>query len=250
MKNQSKVAIVIELIVAIATVAALIPGFGAWLFPNIFPPKMQPSFHDTFDNATFNGSYNSTLWKWSGTGYVKASQENGAMVFSTTSQHADGNNALTPINPDRWSFEDFRFIEAKLKIDSRYRGEGSFVKIQLVSLYDGKNIWWAECQLNNLQIRYNIFFCNIYYGPTLVTPKYEYQTADIVVDYDIFHLARMEMNPDTGLFKFFLDGELVGSHMPDSVNQLRKGEFFPQIGSWTGPEEVFIGYFDDVSIGN
>lgn len=175
---------------------ALIPQFGIWLLPQGVRNE-DTDFQDSFNDIQFDGAYNTTLWRYQGTSHVEIQQRNGVMAVQTTQIKEDGNNALFPLNPERWRFEDFKFLEAKLKLDRADRGEGSHVKIQIVTVLGDGLIWWAECQISNAVRAYGEYFCNTYEGSSGVVPPYEYQTAEVRVDYDAFYTARMEKDPNT-----------------------------------------------------
>jgi hypothetical protein len=67
-------------------------------------------------------------------------------------------------------------MEARLRLDSSRRGQGSFLKIQAVTEVDD-HVWWTECQFNNGESDYPFYFCNIHKGEGQDSePVFEYQT--------------------------------------------------------------------------
>jgi len=220
----------------------IIPG---WPIPE--PPIPIP-LYDDFNNSAFDGKYNPDLWAYDETKHAEVKQENGVLVLKTTSILEDGENGLSA-NSKSWILQDLGSMEAKLKLDSSRRGQGSFVKIQVARL-EGKQAYWIECQLDNNEIDHTSYFCNYEAGewPTdnLI---YEYQTEVIDGKYDTWYISRFEIDPKTLTIQFFLDDKLIGSYTPKDADIIRKKRFYPLIGSWTGAGDNFIGYIDDVRLG-
>jgi hypothetical protein len=51
-------------------------------------------------------------------------------------------------------------------------------------------------------------------------------------------------------FTYYLDGQSVGSHVPDDAEALRKAKFTIQVGVWcTNAAASITGYVDDVRVG-
>ena len=217
----------------------------------IWPPQnphAEAPLYDDFNNSVFDGKYNSDLWTYNGTKHVEMIQENDVLVLKTTSIREDGNNALTA-DSKSWTFQELGSMEAKFKIDSSQRGQGSFVKIQ-ASARENEVVYWIECQLDNREFEHTFYYCNYEAGewPTdnLI---YEYQTEVIEAEYDTWYVSRFEINPETLEIRFFFDGDLIGSYVPNDAELLRKVRFYPDIGSWTGADEDITAYIDDVRLG-
>ena len=247
-RMENRTATTIAILTLIVAILALIPPFASLLGYEWWFQQELVDFEDDFNLVQYDGSFNNTLWQNDTTRRVSVGQQNGVMMFSTGQGQDYGNNALRPIDPERWSFRNFEYLEADMKLDSRYRGEGSHVKIQVVTVIDDEIAWWAECQISNANANYGEFFCNTYSGDDWVVPPYEYETQITRVDYDTFYRARIEKDANTGEFRFFLDGHLVGSHTPNDIVRLRTTHLYPQIGMFTGSDENVIGYFDNVRI--
>ncbi len=205
------------------------------------------SSYDDFDDMQYDNSYNLNLWEYEGTRHIDVEQVNGVLVFSTNSFPESANGRMSPIYNSTWSLENLPIIEAKLQLDSSKRGQGSFIKIITYTELSGRD-WWSECMLNNGEYEYTFFFCDIYSGERTEDdmPVYEYQTSVFNGNYDEWYTARIEIDAETIEFSFYLNGKLIGSHVPKDAEELQQASFSPSIGSWANSDEQFLGYFDDV----
>lgn len=237
------------LAISIFTIGTVFAGVIAFV-PSVtieWPPIFQAKYDD-FNNSAFDGKYNTNLWEYDGTKHVELKQENGVLILKTTSNDEDGGNILVA-DSESWTFEELNSMEAKLKIDSSQRGKGSFVKIQASTTTAEKITYWIECQLDNRETSHTSYYCN-YTASEWPSDNwsYEYQTEVIETQYDTWYVSRFEINPKTLEIQFFLDGKLIGSYIPKNTDIIRKKRFYPLIGSWTGADEDFLGYIDDVYI--
>ncbi len=201
-KNKPKVAITILII---GTVVAGLVAFAPYLLP-------LPQWYDDFSNPAFDEKYNPTLWRYEGTNRVVVKQENGTLVLTSISVAESGSVNLVPIDPNSWTFEQFQLMEAKLRLDSRRRGQGSFINIQAVTVVDGHS-WWVECQLFNAEVDHTLYSCNIHNGERDSNGNlaYEYQTPTIVGEYGTWYVSRFELDYATGEFRFFLNDNLAAN---------------------------------------
>lgn len=105
--------------------------------------------------------------------------------------------------------------------------------------------------LNNGEYEYTFFFCNIHSGERTDddVPVYEYQTSVFNGNYDEWYTARIKIDIESVELSFYLNGKLIGSHIPIDAKELRQASFSPSIGSWVNSDEQFLGYFDDVRFG-
>jgi hypothetical protein len=76
-----------------------------------------------------------------------------------------------------------------------------------------------------------------------------YSAEQKPVDYGMCHTFRIEIDPDTMTFTYYLDGQVIGSHVPDDAEKLKKAKFVPHMGIWNDSQEAVIGYVDDVRVG-
>jgi hypothetical protein len=59
----------------------------------------------------------------------------------------------------------------------------------------------------------------------------------------------MEVDPATMTFSCFVDGQLIGSHVPVDADKLKKVNLTPNLGIWTETADAITGYVDEVRVG-
>jgi hypothetical protein len=70
------------------------------------------------------------------------------------------------------------------------------------------------------------------------------------VGYGTWHTFRIEVDPITMTFTYYMDGRMIGSHIPVDAEKLKKARFELIIGVWSPSPDAVTGYIDDVRIGN
>jgi hypothetical protein len=80
--------------------------------------------------------------------------------------------------------------------------------------------------------------------------NFEYQTASVVVNYDTWYKARIEADPKTANFRFYLGDLSVGGHIAaDAPALIAASNLRPQVGVWNdAPNTAATRYVDDVRI--
>ena len=69
------------------------------------------------------------------------------------------------------------------------------------------------------------------------------------VNYGTWHTFRIEVEPSTMTFTYYMDGQMIGSHVPVDAEELKKAKFTLTIGVWGPSSEALTGYIDDVRVG-
>ena len=202
-------------------------------------PPVEPTVYDDFNDPAYDGSYNTALWMPL-SGDPKAHQESGVCLFPSTQGPDNCDRQLCPRHPREWYLEDFRYIEARLKLGADANGLESTVKIWLGSQISDRT-WLAQCYLAGGDIR-RYFHCDVY------NPQFEFVTRDIGIAEDTWYMARIEIDLDATL-RFYLDDELIASHRPDDADHLQGATFRPCFGVWHDSDSRATGYIDDVRIG-
>lgn len=240
----------------IGTFAAIITIFifvtGYTNLPEILRGWLNPSgLYDDFDNSSFDGKYNPNLWTEEGSELGDFTQLDGMMLLQGKSVDKDGNFALHVAAPATYSTDSFRFMEARMKLDSLEAGKGSFLKIQAVTFVKDA-LWWIECKLSNSQVTYPELACNIEDGQFQSdgSPIYSYETTSIPLAYDKWYKIRFSFEPDTGKVRFYLDNRPIGETAFRNLQMLKdqKAAFGLQVGAWVGIGDRFSGFVDDVKI--
>lgn len=208
--------------------------------------RLNSKYYDRFEINNYEGGYNTSLWERDGNEGVLVEQRDGALVLQPVNVTEDGNVALFPIQQSPIPFEEFRAMEAKLKMSGNIQGTG-FIKTQAFTIRDGKN-WWIECKFEMLVAGQANYSCNVETGKydDGGSPIYTYETDKVPVEFDRWYLSRFEVDPELGRIRFYLDYRLIGEYT--QKGGLYFSSLYPQIGSWVDRTNNFVGYFDDIRI--
>jgi hypothetical protein len=108
---------------------------------------------------------------------------------------------------------------------------------------------WAECSLygGSEQAQAQLF-CGVA-SDRNGTFMEEYNVAGPATAYDTWHTVRIEMNPESGEFTFFVDGQPMGIHAPAQAEALKTAQFDAELQVYLEDGSLVTGYFDDVRIG-
>jgi hypothetical protein len=204
----------------------------------------DPTVYDNFNNPAYEGSYNKDLWGlvW---GPAQFAQQDGVMMFTQWGTHG----VATDVAARRYrglSLDRPTFFEARLMLSpDSYNGAVH------IDLFTGlKGGWYSECQLIQNGEQWILCFDGL---PE--DPPHSYNSDAITIQSGSWHTVRMEVDPATMTFSYFVDGRLVGSHVADAyyADGLKEAIFRLEIGSYqsraAGSSDVVIGYIDDVRFG-
>jgi|GEM_PF-4620881 len=121
----------------VASLVAIIGGlFGIITFLTGMPslPELlsllNQKYYDRFDLPVYGGDFDTNLWRRSGVTGISFEQRDGSLVLQPVDVKEGGNIALFPRKLQAIPFQEFRAMEAKLKLGSNASGPG-FVKIQV-----------------------------------------------------------------------------------------------------------------------
>ncbi len=203
------------------------------------------NYYDRFEQSSYDGKFDPSLWKRSGNSGVLVEQRDGALVIQPVNVTEEGGIELVPIKSHPIPFDEFYAMEAKLKRGSNAQGTG-FIKTLAFSYVNGSP-WWIECQLTSPRPGSVEYFCNVEEGEfNGATPVYAYETKRIPVEFDKWYRSRFEITDNT--VKFYLDYRLIDEYTFSYSDALHYTSLEFHIGSWVGKTDQFIGYFDDIRI--
>ncbi len=204
----------------------------------------DPTVYDNFNNPAYEGSHNKDLWP-SRLPTGQFAQQDGVMVITQRGYP----NVATDVTACRYngiSLDRPTFFEARLMLSpDSYNGN---VHIDLFTKLKGG--WYSECQISQNGEQWILCFDG---NPE--DPPHRYNSDAITIQSGSWHTVRMEVDPATMTFSYFVDGRLVGSHVADAyyADGLKEAIFRLEIGvfqDWdAGSSDVVIGYVDDVRIG-
>jgi hypothetical protein len=189
----------------------------------------DPAFNGIFDSATWLMTENSSPW-------YSIGQSDGAMVFKT--QFLLGSQLAKLNSLQHWYLGEFRYAEARLKLDRAITGENANVALTLSDL----GIWWAGCGLQEGKPD-PFIWCGQGENQT------DYMSGSHYVEYGKWYTVRVEFDPQTAKFNTYIDNSPFYSWQPANIDEIKKKELQVAIGLWTDSNTSITGYVDDVRIG-
>jgi hypothetical protein len=194
--------------------------------------------YDDFNNHNFDGSYNQGRWTILDDSSGRIFQQEGILVVSTNGKAAGG-PSLRALKYSNFTMETRTFVEAKLMVNRPQNGHAYlFLGSDLPS-----GIEYSDCTLGYGD-KQALLDCGY-----VSQGNEEYRAEDILVDYGTWHTVRIEADPATMTFTYYVDGRAIGSHRPINAGELGKARFRVEIGFGVSSSEVSAGYIDDVRIG-
>ena len=183
----------------------------------------DPTVYDNFNNPAFDGRFHSGLWDSSDPPEGHIVQQNGILMMKKESQLANSVTGLAALRYLDSSLFDLTsnkptFFEAKLMLDSSAHagniylnlgadlGEGSWLGQCYINASSNEQEAWGSCFATNWERRDEA--------------GYDYQAEGNSVFYDTWHVVRIELYPSNMEIKFYLDNNLIGSHIPLDSDKL------------------------------
>jgi len=190
--------------------------------------------YDDFDNSAYNNSFNKYLWISTSESVGQKIQSNGVLRLSydKTSENGAG---LVASKYNHVALEAPTFFEAKLKVENTQNGHlYIFVGGSDLSYFTGCNIGYGD--------KSALFNCSYF---DKKQNKFIYETEDKLVSYEEWHTARIEVDPDTMIYSYFLNGQKIGSFTQEAESQ----SIFFEVGIFVASDNNVNGYVDNIRIG-
>ena len=206
-----------------------------------------PDVYDSFDDPSNDGNFDQSKWILWSDFPSRVVQQDGVLMVSADIETEGGASlgarqyedvtlsTLTANNPT--------FVEAKLRLSpDEHAGN--------VSLNIGANLegwgWFSEC---NIMDYGDIVSAGCFDTRWPWQEGYQYNSEEQSVDLGTWHKVRIELDPASMTFTYYVDDQMVGSHVPADADKLRDAKFTVSIGVWGNSSESVKGYIDDVRIG-
>lgn len=191
--------------------------------------------YDNFNNPAFDGGLNENLWvNHSDDAPTQVVQENEMLIITNSSGAGDivarKNNY---VNLESFTSNAKTFFEVKMMSETGVKGnvhtkisidveegQSSFTEC---GIYEGN---WAMCFLAG-----------------------SYRPEGKSVDSKSWHTFRIELDPATMTFSYYIDNQQVGFYTPANADNLKDGKFNFKIGVYASENEPVSGYFDNVRMG-
>ncbi|MDH4135700.1 MAG: protein kinase, partial [Anaerolineae bacterium] len=215
-----------------ALVATPIPEMGADLW-----------VYDDFNNPAHESSYDKSLWELRAA-QGQVAQQDGTMVFTHQGKPNEG-ATLAASKYLEFSLDRPTFFEARLMLSPD--ANAGNVQLHLHTELAPNEIWYAECNIDHWEGKVHVgcFDEVIRHGQVESTQGSE----SMPVQPGSWHTVRMEVDPATMIFGYFVDGQFVGSHTPSDADRLRQAKFTLSIGIYTPSADTLTGYVDDMRVG-
>jgi hypothetical protein len=154
---------------------------------------------------------------------------------------------LMMTKPQQRSLAQMQLFEARLRLASDLSGGKASVEMSFQSRKVGtpSHLWATGCWIGATAGSQPSLECNIGGSSGLA-----YSTGYHDVAYDTWHRVRIEANPVSAELRYYLDGDLIGSHVPsDAADVLQADSFVPRISACTySTGTSATRYVDDVRI--
>ncbi|TEU10117.1 MAG: hypothetical protein E3J21_27165 [Anaerolineales bacterium] len=199
--------------------------------------------YDDFNNPANEGSYDKGLWELRADP-DQVAQRDGAMVFTQQGKPNQG-AALASSEYLEFSLDRPTFFEARLMM-SPDANDGN-VQLHLHTELAPNETWYAECNIDHWEGKVHVgcFDEVIHHGQVEST----HGSESIPVQPGSWHTVRVEVDPATMTFDYFVDGQFVGTHTPLDADKLKQARFTLSIGIYTPSADALTGYVDDVRVG-
>jgi len=196
----------------------------------------KATFYDDFDNSVYDGAFNAGLWKAFNHDNGVIQQHNGKLVISRT-KRSDDDLGLTARNYDDFVIDRPLLFEARLMAQ---KSESTYVMMTLQSDLSTED--YSDCFIESEEEEATVI-CSHNSGG-----KDKYDSNYMTVDHGTWHRVGIAVDPATMQFSYYIDGEEMGSYIPENAARLRKAEFAFYISLWGETKEKITGYFDEIRV--
>ncbi len=202
-------------------------------------PNLSSLFAEGFENSSGNNSsgnnsYDSNLWECSGKCDLAGfTQEQGALKIKMNGQGGVNLGTL-----QQWQFENVKEISGKFKITQTGKGNGG-AWLGFAGEFSGKPLG-ISCFIYPLN---NLANCEVWKEGVNI-----YGTKMVSIG-DGWHVLRVEIDPDTFAFRFYVDNTSFGQYTPDNVANLSGVNLSANIGAYADISDAQIDVFvDEVTV--
>lgn len=177
----------------------------------------------------------------------------------TVDLHGQGNGYSTGLNATEYQqflITEPMFFETDIYVDPVYGNGTALLHLHALRGDDGVNqepTWYVDCGIwdwGNQELiaqKKSTLMCPA--GTWNAETGHSYHSEGIVVGWGTWHHLRIEVEPETMSFRYFLDGQFMGLNRPDDAAALRQDHFVLTLVAWKGSSDTFSARFDNVYIG-
>jgi hypothetical protein len=187
--------------------------------------------YDDFNDHAFEGGYNQTQWRRDDVNIGHFVQEDGRLIIAQDG-HPGQVALLASREYDRVTLSAPTAFEARMQLEP----ERPFGNTLMALAFDtvGGEGFWTECGIH----------------PDWISCYADdFESDGLVPDRDLMHALRIEVDPATMEFVYYIDGRAVGAFVPPNADDLKGAEVTLFLGTTAHNNEPFAGFFDDVWVG-
>ena len=196
--------------------------------------------YDDFENSNYEGEFDRSNWEYEGEDSELALQQDGVLVL----QKERGSQAPRMHIREGVDFvlTAPSFFEFDMMLSEEEHSTGTIsLHIQFDPLSGG--YWISECGLS-------------VYGPVAYCGEDASWSNDEMLydlkkpaDWGEWHTFRIEIDPTTMTFSYFIDGEPFGTDVPEDAEKLKQARVSAHIEVYGEINQPVTGYFDNIRFG-
>jgi hypothetical protein len=187
--------------------------------------------YDDFNDPAFDGRYNQTQWRRDDPEVGHFVQEDGRLIIAQDGA-PDQVALLASRAYDRVPLSAPTAFEAKMQLEPE-RPFGNTLLALAIETTAGEGLW-TECAIH----------------PDWIACHGDgFESDGLVPDRDLMHTLRIDVDPATMEFIYYIDGRPVGATVPPNADELKGAMVTLFLGTRAHSDEPFAGYFDDVRVG-
>ena len=123
-------------------------------------------------------------------------------------------------------------------LDSNFDGEWADVEVRVVS---NDTDWLLACEIS--MCKTGQYCTHPWDQPVMICiSPFEYVSDDSDVEYNTWHTARIEVDPETVTFNLYFDGYYFDSFTPPNAAALKDDSFHVDAGVYLEPKSSATGY--------
>jgi hypothetical protein len=191
---------------------------------------------DNFDFKVFDTKWNESTWAEIGSeSHIK--QLDGILISSREVKGFGGLFAQRR----KWLLSQINYVESRLMLSSDIQTQVGDIGFELNTDVD-ENQLFVKCGIQGGSgKKMASILCNTAGG---------FSTTVVDVPYDTWHLARFDIDSESGTIAFFVDGENVGQYALQDITELKNIEYLLILGESSSNDGTLTGFYDYVRLKN
>jgi hypothetical protein len=202
------------------------------------------SKYDNFNNPFHNEKINTELWKRLQDLNCDVKQSNGTALFQIN-ELSDENTLCFIRMPNKVKLSEVGQMEAMLQANNNARGDFSLTTIEFQSTgFSPDTIWIAQCGIiQKANENRTVLFFNLDNSYPNGNPE---TYSEIPATNEEWYKIRLEIDPDSGTTRCYVNEKVIGSHYPSNVDTLKTQLFNRHITGFWSPQSEGSYLADDV----